>query len=220
MINTMTSPEDLSPKDIESQLPSLISDYLTLPHGGNENGVLQQETIQTFTSQKAQNYYEIAKENAWTAAKGGKYDEGVKIAKSALRQLHDQKFSSDDERAAKILLTRRLGRIYEHQATFGEGKLPQTHPGRRQHFIQAAFYYMEADKEMGLMTEFAGRAAEALGGAGLGDVSVLLLTAFFGDNLLINPSSQDVATLISNSRKIVGQKTGGGNFQFWGKGGK
>lgn len=207
-----------SPDMIGQQLPDLINRYVRLPNYIKVPRLLEkQKEIQAIHDPSASIYYENARSNGWAAARAGDYDQALSIVGNALNELPNQNFPDHDKTAIEILLTRRFGRIYEHQATFGEEEKPLSDIGRRTHFLLAAYHYIQADFELGGITEFAGRASEAFAGAGMPKLQSVLLRTFFGENTIINPPTEEVVELICQLRKVGHEETGGGSISYWGK---
>jgi hypothetical protein len=67
------------------------------------------------------------------------------------------------------------------------------------------------------ITEYAGRASEAFGGAGLHELQSVLLRTFFGNNIIVNPPTEEVVDLIRQMRKRGHEETGGASINYWGK---
>jgi len=199
-------------------LRETIKKYCALPHYGSIPGLLEKQAeIQTIYNENAQGFYETNRDNAWSAAQANDYTIATKYCVSALKQLDELSFSDHDKKAIRLLLTRRLGRVYEHWATFGLEHEPLENPVRQKKFVAAAFLYMQADFELGGITEYAGRAGEALRGAQLFNEGNDLIRAFWGLGTIITSDPVVIAENIADKKRGVSEKNGACTVDTWSK---
>ncbi len=189
VIITATKPEQrpfIRGGDLRRELPNVIKDFFKLPSYMGSSKLFDQQTeIQKINRPSADMYYQLVKNTAWKAAKEqGNYPEAIDIVKTNLEHLKQEGFDKHDNKAITIFFLRRLGRIYEHWATFGEKDIPTENSEKRGHFLLAAYYYMLGDLELGVMTEFANRVGESLKGMGLFGEAFNFDKAFWGRKLL------------------------------------
>lgn len=204
--------------NMQEPLKDTIKRYCALPHYGNILGLLdKQNEIQTIHDETAQAFYDTHRENAWSAARAKDYMTATTFCVTGLKQLETLPYTEHDKKATRILLTRRLGRVYEHWATFGLETVPLENPDRQKKFVTAAFLYMQADFELGGITEFAGRAGEALRGARLFDEGDTLMRAFWGQDAIITSDPVVIAEHIADKRRGPSESTGGATVDTWGK---
>jgi len=202
----------------EARIVDLVNLYIKLPnYGDNPSLHALQAEAQTFENTQAQNYYDTVRTNAWTAAKEQQnYGTAINIVTRAMSELGQQPFSAHDKKAIDIFLLRRLGRIYEHQATFGQEQLPLNNPDRRKNYLLAATLYMEADFELDGITDFSARICEALIGAGKPDLGMKALKAFYGNDITIG-TPQLVADRLSDKNKVLTEVTAALGIELWDK---
>jgi len=196
---------------------STLRAYFTLtPYTGSEDLYNQQTEIQQIKNPAAEFFYTAVRKQAWKLAKeDGKYPEAIAMVKTNLDNLKDQGFDSHDNRAITIFFLRRLGRIYEHQATFAEKDKPGNDPGRQAHFLSAAYYYMQGDIEMGIMTEYSGRISESLRGAGFFEPASQFDTAFWGRVVYVDKEKLEALKGKRTGNVSVAQKSGGAIMEEW-----
>ena len=95
-------------------------------------------------------------------------------------------FTGDEAITARIYTLRRRAYVKEHLATSGEfSKLPSGTPGRTLCFASAAQDYMQADLELGSVSDFALRISECFGGAGLHTTQMSAIQKVLGDNVTV-----------------------------------
>lgn len=116
-------------------------------------------------------------------------------------------FSGDELLTARIYTLRRRGYIQEHLATYGDySNHERSHPVRTVCFLSAAKDYMQADLELGCISDYALRISECFGGAGIGDLQRGALTKFFGGHenvTLIHKNSPDMIVLQDLMRRAT-----------------
>lgn len=106
-------------------------------------------------------------------------------------------FSGNDLLTARIYTLRRRGYIQEHLATYGGySQLELGHPFRTVSFLSAARDYMQADLELGCITDYALRVSECFGGARIGTLQRSALTKFFGGHENVTLISKDSTDLV------------------------
>ncbi|MFH0942850.1 MAG: hypothetical protein V1810_01610 [Candidatus Beckwithbacteria bacterium] len=158
-----------------------LNAYFTLTsYNGREDLFQQQTATQTITDPTAEFFYDTVKRSAWKLAKEeGKYPQAIEMVRTNLNNLNAQGFNDHDNKAITIFFLRRIGSIFEHQATFAEKDKPHDDSTRKAHFFSAAYYYMLGDIELGVMTEYSGRISESLRGAGFFEQAAEFDTAFW-----------------------------------------
>lgn len=204
--------------DFKRELPNVIKDYFRLPsYMGSDKLFEQQTATQLIKSPSAEMYYQLVKNTAWKSAKEqGNYPEAINIVKTNLEHLKQEGFDRHDSRAITIFFLRRLGRIYEHWATFGEKDKPTEDAEKRGHFLLAAYYYMLGDLELGVMTEFASRIGESLRGMGLFGKAINFDKSFWGANIILMGDDEVSKLRGKRSGNVnVVQKSGGAIVEEW-----
>lgn len=134
-----------------------------------------------------------------------------------------QQFSGDHVTTVQRFIWYRAGFVHEHSATYGDlSKKPLGDRERTASFLKAATCYMRSDILLGYVSDYAGRVAESLGGAGAlyGSFSGQAIQKLFGqDVLVVGPDdpggqamTQDLKRRSKDTRK--GLMPGGGDVSF------
>lgn len=194
-----------------------VRNYFTLiPYSKSEELFKQQTEIQEIKNSSAEFYYEAVRKQAWKLAKEeGKYPEAINMVRENLDHLKDQGFDDHDTKAITIFFLRRLGKIYEHQATYGQKEKSFDDPDRQANFFSAAYDYMLGDIELGIMTEYSGRISESLRGAGFHDAASQFDTAFWGKVAHIGDKGMEELRNRRRGNVSVAQQTGGVKMEEW-----
>lgn len=136
-----------------------------------------QGAVGAFIEQHRQAVGALVKEN--------KHFEAMGLVDQRLGEI-EKIFLGDDLITARIFTYRRRGWIKEQLATFGEmSHYPLGDSMRTLCFIGGAMDYMQGDLELGCVTDYAGRAAECFGGAGMHELQAAALVKLFGRNVII-----------------------------------
>ena len=149
------------------------------------------------------------------------YNEALVLINQGLSEI-DTRFAGDDSITARVFTLRRRAYIKEANATFGElSKFPLGNTERNSCFISAAADYMQADLELGSMSDFALRVSECFGGARLGKYQVMALQKALGDNVMLvsKDSGADMVALSDLMRRAtetveIGEVPGGGKAKI------
>lgn len=150
------------------------------------------------------------------------YEGAINILTNAFQEA-SQQFTDDHVTTVQRFIWYRAGFVHEHRATYGDlSKHPLGDNDRTACFLKAATCYMQADLLLGYVSDYAGRVAESLGGAGAlyGSFAGKAIQKLFGDNtLIIDPDDaggqamvQDLKRRSKDTRK--GLMPGGGDVSF------
>jgi len=190
--------------------------FALIPYSKSEDLFKQQTETQKIKNPAAEFYYEAVRKQAWKLAKeDGKYSEAITMVKTNLNNLKDQGFDEHDSKAITIFFLRRIGRIYEHQATFGQKDKSFDDPERQENFFSAAYYYMLSDIELGIMTEYSGRISESLRGAGFHEAASQFDTAFWGKVVYMGGKEADELKNRRRGNVSVAQQSGAAKMEEW-----
>ena len=200
------------------EYPAVVSDYFRLtPYTGRSDLFDQQTAIQQFESPVAEAQYNLVKDFAWKLARQqGKYPEAVQVMRTNLKTIQQEGFSPHDEKAIKIFFLRRLGRIYEHWATYGEKEKPFSDASKKSYFLMATYYYMLGDIEMGIMTEFASRIAECLRGMDEFEAGKQFDMVFWGQNIhYISAINIELEAIKKRGKRESSEESAGVSVENW-----
>jgi len=207
----------VSGEEFKAELPKVVDDFFKLPPytGRHDLYDLQTET-QKIYSPVAEDHYLRVKESAWdTARNDHNYPDAIGQMRTALTALPEQGFDEHDSKAIRIFFLRRLGRIYEHWATFGEKDKQLDDPDRKAHFLLAAYNYMLGEIELGVMTEYSGRVSESLRGMGSFDLASAFDRAFWGPNIAYISDNVDTQILKQKGSQTSSEQSGGAIVEGW-----
>lgn len=208
---------ELSGDAFREEYSKVCRDFFKLPsYVGRSDLFEKQNQTQHIGSIKAETYYIINRDSAWKKAKEEKrYPEAVKQIQTALDTLPEMKFDKHDTRAIKIFFLRRLGKIYEHWATFGESHKNQNYPEKQKHFLLATYNYILGEIELGVMTEYASRISECLRGMGLFEPASQFDKAFWGPNVTCASDDIDINILKQRGQRTDSESSGGAIMENW-----
>lgn len=139
--------------------------------------------------------------------KQNQYFEALKLVDQRLEDA-ERMFAGDDLITARIFTHRRRGWIKEHWASIGElSKYPLGDSMRTLCFVGGAMDYMQADLELGCVTDYAGRISECFGGAGMYDLQGAAIVKLFGENaVIVGANSIDALIIRDMASKAIETK--------------
>lgn len=205
-------------EQLQQLFPEVVRDYFLLTPYTNRPDLFDQQTeTQKIYSEQADAWQEETKMTIWSQARDGHYSQAVSNMDEAFHKIGHQNFTAHDARAIEIFFLRRLGKIYEHWSTYGTKKLTMTDEEIGTHYIEACYFYMLSDIELGVMTEFSGRASESLRGAGFHEFASRFDKAFWGENIIyVSPEDEiDLSLLKSRGQKTDNEQSGATSVEIW-----
>lgn len=189
--------------------------YVHLPEGElqrTKSLVELQGNVEVFVEQQRQDMIPLVK--------GDQHFDALDLINQRLADA-ERMFSGDELLTARVFTLRGRAYIKEHLATFGGySKLERDHPFRTVCFLTSAIDYMQADLELGCVTDYGLRISECFGGVGIGKLQMAALEKCFGglENVtLIGRNDPNAMIMVSDLLRRatetidLGQVPGGGS---------